>query len=53
MDDDLRAIPRSETKYGDMVSRSDNDVRWQCAHCDETSTSREDHIEHMSEVHNL
>lgn len=53
MDDDLRATPRSETKYGDRVSSVDEYYPWQCALCDATSETTEDHEQHMQEVHEL
>jgi|APHM01.1.fsa_nt_gi hypothetical protein len=53
MDDDLRALPRSETKYGDRVRDIDHFDPVDCSLCDYTGTSPEDYDEHMQEVHDL
>jgi len=53
MDDDLRTLPRSETKYGDRLVNVEDSDPVDCVLCDETSSSPETHEQHMQEVHDL
>jgi hypothetical protein len=51
MDDDLRATPASETKYGSVDI--DDSQPTDCVLCGFAGDSHEDYNEHMQEVHGL